>query len=175
VATKLVRHFVADDPPADAIERITGVLRETGGDLHAASLELTRLPAAWKPLTKFRTPFDFVVAVLRGLDLHPMPGPTPEDEGAVATAILGESLEQALLPNGWPDTAAEWSGGEAFLRRVDWAYTLAGRAGDLTPDHLADRVLGDLLTPATRQEVQHAASRREAIALLMASPEFQRR
>ena len=29
LATKLARHFVADDPPPDAVRRIEGVLRDT--------------------------------------------------------------------------------------------------------------------------------------------------
>ena len=33
LATKLVRHFVADDPPPDAVRVIEAVLRDTKGDL----------------------------------------------------------------------------------------------------------------------------------------------
>jgi uncharacterized protein (DUF1800 family) len=40
---------------------------------------------------------------------------------------------------------------------------------------VAERALGPLLGAATRDEVMRAGSRREALALLFASPEFQRR
>ena len=40
LATKLVRHFVADDPPEDAVRRIEGVLRDSDGDLGAAAAAL---------------------------------------------------------------------------------------------------------------------------------------
>ena len=62
LATKLVRYFVADDPPPDAVRHIEGVLRDTGGDLGAAADALITLDAAWQPGGKLRTPQDFVIA-----------------------------------------------------------------------------------------------------------------
>ena len=53
------------------------MLRDTHGDLRAASLELTRLPEAWQPLTKLRTPTDYVLAAMRALDLPAGPAAGP--------------------------------------------------------------------------------------------------
>ena len=69
LATKLVRQFVADDPPADAVRQIEGVLRDTRGDLGAAAAALITLPAAWQPGTKFKTPQELVISSLRALSL----------------------------------------------------------------------------------------------------------
>ena len=171
LATKLVRHFVADDPPPAAVARIETVLRQTHGDLKAASLELTRIPEAWSPLTKLRSPSDYVVAVLRALDL-------PEDKRPnliPAMASLGQPFCGAPLPNGWADTAADWSGPEAILRRVDWAYGATARAEAADPEQIAQDSLGPLLHPATLDAMRHAGSRRDSLTLLLASPEFQRR
>ena len=171
IATKLVRHFVADDPPKDATDRIVAVLQRSGGDLKAASLELVRLPAAWKPLTKLRSPADYAVAVLRALDL-------PEERRPNLTGAmsgLGQQFFGAPLPNGWPDTAADWAGPEAILRRIDWAYTISGRANALDPATVATNTLGPLLPEATLEQIRRAGSRREAFAMLLASPEFLRR
>ena len=81
LAGKLVRHFVADDPPEDAVRRIAGVLRDTDGDLGAAAAMLTTLEAAWQPQTKLRTPLDHVIATLRALEAPPpqpdAPYPSP--------------------------------------------------------------------------------------------------
>ena len=71
LAAKLVRHFVADDPPEDAVRRIAGVLRDTDGDLAAAAAMLTTLEAAWQPQTKLRTPLDHLIATLRALEAPP--------------------------------------------------------------------------------------------------------
>jgi uncharacterized protein (DUF1800 family) len=61
------------------------------------------------------------------------------------------------------------------MRRVDFAYAAAGRATDHDPGALAETALGPLIRPATFTAIQRAGSRREAVALLLASPEFQRR
>jgi uncharacterized protein (DUF1800 family) len=171
LATKLVRHFVADDPPAQAVARIDNVLRNSRGDLKAASLELIRLPEAWQPLTKLRSPADYVIAVARALDLPE--GNRPNVQGVMAG--LGQPLLSAPLPNGWPDTAADWAAPESVLRRVDWAFDVAARAGALDPATVADATLGPLLPASTADQVRRAGSKREAFALLLASPEFQRR
>jgi uncharacterized protein (DUF1800 family) len=171
LATKLVRHFVADVPPPDAVRRIEGVLRDTRGNLLAASLELTRLPEAWTPLQKLRSPFEYVIAAVRALGQPPEW--KPDLEGALST--LGQPVFAAPLPNGWPDTATDWAGDEALLRRVDWAWAVAGRVPSVEPALAADIALGELASPATLEQIRHAGSRREAVATLLASPEFLRR
>ncbi len=171
LATKLVRHFVADDPPPDAIRTIEGVLRDTDGDLAAASTALLHLPAAWAPLGKLRAPLDFAVAALRALDLPE--GQRPPLRGALNA--LGQPLWNPPLPNGWADTAAEWAAPEAVMRRIDWSHAVAGRARDQDPAAVADAALGPLLRPQTRDAMRGAGSRRDAMTLLFTSPEFQRR
>jgi uncharacterized protein (DUF1800 family) len=105
LASKLVRHFVADDPSPAAVARIEGVLRDTRGDLKAASLELTRLPEAWQPLNKIRSPADYAVAVLRAMDLPAEHRPNLQN----GMQFLGQPIFMAPLPNGWPDTASDWA------------------------------------------------------------------
>ena len=171
LATKLVRHFVADVPPEPAVARVEAVLRETDGDLKAAALAVAGLPQAWEPLTKLRGPFDYALAVVRALDLPA--GNRPRLREAVAG--LGQAVMNAPLPNGWPDMARDWAGPEAMMRRVDWAWGVAGRGAGLEPMVVAEQALGPLLGEATRGEMMRAGSRREALALLFAGPEFQRR
>ncbi len=171
LATKLVRHFVDDNPPPDAVRRIEAVLRDTGGDLHAASLELLRLPGAWTPLTKLRTPQELVLATLRGTALAP--DKRPPFNGIVQG--LGQGMFAAPFPIGWPDTAAEWAGPEAMMRRIDWIYGFSGRPELGEPAALSETLLGPLLSSDTATAIARAGSRRDAITLLLASPEFQRR
>ena len=171
LATKLVRHFVADAPPTSAIQAIAAVLHDTKGDLGQAAAALIKLPEAWQPLTKLRTPQDFVLATLRAADL-------PEDnrpDGAAIMRGLGQPMFDAPFPIGWPDTAADWTGPEAMVRRVDWAYGFAGRADALDPASVAEVNLGPLLTDDTGTAIRRAGSRQDGLTLLFTSPEFQRR
>ena len=171
LATKLVRHFVADTPPPDAVGRVEAVLRDTRGDLGAAALECTRLPAAWHPLAKLRTPYELVIATLRGAALPA--NRRPDITGIVAG--LGQPMFGAAFPIGWPDTAADWAGPEAMLRRIDWTYGFAARPELPEPADFAQTLLGPLLSEATAAEMRGAGSRQDAITLALASPEFQRR
>jgi uncharacterized protein (DUF1800 family) len=171
LATKLVCHFVADTPPPAAVRRIEGILRDTKGDLGAASAGLVGLTEAWTPGAKVRTPLDLVVASFRALDVPPDPSPP----FLAILAGLGQPLWTAPAPNGWPDVAADWSGPEAMMRRIDWAFAVSGRIGDHDPMAIADACLGPLCGAATHDAMARAGSRREAIALLLTSPEFQRR
>jgi uncharacterized protein (DUF1800 family) len=171
LATKLTRHFVADDPPPDAVRAIEAVLRDTGGNLGAAALAITTLPAAWQPGTKFKTPQELVVSSARALslDVEAMPGLVGILGG------LGQPMWNAPAPNGWSDRAADWAAPEAMMRRVDWAYGFSARIGDRDPVELADAMLGPRLQDATLTAMRHAGSRRDAFTLLLTSPEFQRR
>jgi uncharacterized protein (DUF1800 family) len=172
LATKLVRHFVADTPPPDAVARIEGVLRDTNGDLGAASIALTELPEAWSPFAKLRSPEEFAIAVVRAADL---PGSDQFNLLGIVT-VLGQAPYTAAFPIGWPDTAAEWAGSQEIMSRVDWAYNFGGRAAQhVVPEEIAEAALGPLVKPATLQAIQHAGSRQEALTLLFTSPEFQRR
>jgi uncharacterized protein (DUF1800 family) len=171
LATKLVCHFVADTPPQAAVRRIEGILRDTGGDLRAASAGLVGIGEAWMPGTKIRPPLDVVVASFRALEVPPDPPPP----FLAILAGLGQPLWTAPAPNGWSDVAADWSGPEAMMRRVDWAFAVSGRIGGRDPMAIADASLGPLFRPATREAMAHAGSRREAMTLLLTSPEFQRR
>jgi uncharacterized protein (DUF1800 family) len=129
------------------------------------------LPSAWQPLTKLRSPGDFVIASVRALDL-------PELERPDMLGLMshfGQPFLSAPLPNGWPDTATDWLDGEMLLRRADWAMGVAAKHPTIDPMALADDSLGALLGERSRSAIMRAASRRDAVALALAGPEFQRR
>ncbi len=172
LATKLAIHFVSDNPPASAVRRIETALHDTRGDLKAAAIAVTDLPEAWQPpLRKLRTPFDFVPAVLRAT------GFAPDDPVLIDQwlTILGQQPLAAPLPNGWPDKAADWTAGKSLLRRVDWSFVISGKVPNLDPMQTAEDALGPLASAETLNQIRHAGSRREALTMLFASPEFQRR
>ena len=116
-------------------------------------------------------PIEYVIAAARSLALPP--DSLPNLTGVLSG--LGQPLWNAPAPNGWPDRAADWAAPEAMLRRIDWANGFAARAGDRDVADIAEATMGPLLRPETRDAIHRAGSRRNAMTLLLTSPEFQRR
>ncbi len=107
IATKLVRHFVADDPPESAVERVTRAFLKSGGDLPHVYAALIECPQIWDAdMRKYKTPEDFVFSTLRALDV------TPRDPQEVIRTfdLLGQRQFTPGSPAGWPDTAKGWDG-----------------------------------------------------------------
>lgn len=178
LAKKLVRHFVADDPPAPAVRKMAAVLAASGGNLGAAARALVALPEAWQASTKLKTPQEYLVSVLRAAGSQrsgkfPYPGVLGNDLGVLRK--LGQPLWAAPLPNGWSDRAADWAGSDAVMARIGFGYGAAHRIRGGEPMELASAVLGPLLRPETARAMHRAGSPAEAVSLLFAAPEFQRR
>jgi len=172
VAAKLARHFIADDPPADGVERIARAFRDGGGDLRRVSEAVVREDALWRrPFAKLRTPEEMVIAACRVTGFSPPPEMLVE-----SLRLLDQMPFAAPSPAGWPDLAANWVSPEAVLRRAEWCQRFAERMPD-PPDPLAlvRAAYGDALPEETQQAIARAPSRRLGLALLLASPHFQRR
>jgi uncharacterized protein (DUF1800 family) len=171
VATKLARHFVADEPPPALVERLSKRFLATQGDLKAVSKELATAPEAWEaPRAKLKRPGEWIVGTLRAV------GVTPPEIGPMMQAhnLLGEPLWRPSAPKGFPDESAPWLDGLA--QRLDIANQFARRAGgEADPREVFEEVLAPLASTETRQAIARAESRPQALALLFMAPEFQRR
>ena len=174
IATKLARHFVADDPPPTLVARLADSLRSTGGNLPALYRTLLQAPEAWAPQpAKLKTPEEFVLSTVRVLKLGEQAFARQPD-GAIGQ--LGQRVQAAPSPAGWPDRAEEWLGPDAVWKRVEWATRVADRAGrQIDARALAAASLGPLLQESTARQIERAADGPQAVALLLMSPEFQRR
>jgi uncharacterized protein (DUF1800 family) len=173
IATKMVRHFVADVPPDALVAKLAKVFGDSDGDLKAVTMALIDDDRAWMPeRTKVRTPYEFLIAAARAI------GHAPEDPGPFIGALIamGMGLWQPPGPNGFPDTAAAWASPEGMKVRLDISAQIAQRVKDLgDPLSVLDTVAGVAASPETRQAISRAESRPQALALLFMSPEFQRR
>jgi uncharacterized protein (DUF1800 family) len=173
IATKLVRHFVADDPPPAAVERVAHAYLNSGGYLPRVYAALIEAPEAWHPeMRKFKTPEDFVFSTLRALDVSPR---QPE-EVVRSFELLGQRQYTPGSPAGWPDTSKSWDGSDALMHRVLWASRVAAKyERGIDPEDLAASSLGAYARPETVTALRRATSGSQALALLLMSPEFQRR
>ncbi|TYL91135.1 DUF1800 family protein [Bradyrhizobium rifense] len=173
IATKFVRHFVADDPPPALVARLRDVFIKTDGDLKALATALVDSNEAWQaPLTKMRSPYDFLVASGRLL------ARVPEDPGGYLgnLNLLGQPLWTPAGPNGFPDTSAAWAAPEGMKLRLDIASQMGARLGpNIDPLDLLEFAAADAASAETRRTIERAESRQQALALLLMSPEMQRR
>ena len=146
LATKLVTHFVSDEPPASAVDRIARVFRDSEGDLRAVSAALVDLPEAWSEgARKFRTPQDWLVAVLRAFDAG--------DVSETAMPLLRQlrhPLWSPQAPKGFGDKTQEWADPDSLLNRAELARTIARPAA--CAQRIDPRILLDVVdvAPAIR-------------------------
>lgn len=173
IARKLARHFVADDPPPALVQRLAETFEHSGGDLPAVYRELVAAPEAWTaPMSKFKSPFEWVVSGLRAVGRQEL----PPQQAVNLLNQLGQPVWRPGSPAGYDDTGAAWAAPDALLRRVEVAQRLAAQAGSpVDARALAPLVLPGTLGRDTAAAIARAESASTALALLLVSPEFLRR
>ena len=170
VATKLARHFIADEPPPALVERLATTFRDTDGNLKQVARALIVSDEAWTaPRNKLKKPGEWIVAMMRAAAQRIEP-----ERFQIDQAVLGEPMWLPPAPQGFPDDEATWIDGMG--RRLDVANNFAERAAErVDPGEIVDTALGPLASAETRSAVARAESRAQALALAFMSPEFQRR
>lgn len=171
IATKLARHFVADTPPEALVAQLAGTFTDTKGDLQAVSKALLEADASWEaPAQKLRSPQEYLWAGYRALQLKPKPAAVMQ-----ALQSLGQPLMSPPSPAGFSDLSTTWLAPDAMTTRLDVAQELADAAGDADPRDVAEAVLGPILSPVTKEAIARAETPAQGLALMLMSPEFQRR
>ena len=192
IATKLVRRFVSDTPPASLVKRAARTFRDSGGDIRAvlrtifSSREFFSR-AAYR--AKIKSPFELVASALRGLGAAA--DTTPRTAQLVAQ--LGEPLYGHDAPNGYPETGRPWLGSGAVLGRINLGLALAaGQAPGVTVSRWlkqvgverepyarqVDAIVAELLGGPVPAELRALVQRGDAtttVGLVLGSPDFQRR
>jgi uncharacterized protein (DUF1800 family) len=173
VSTKLAAHFVSDTPPPALVARLRKAYLDSGGRLDDLAHALVAAPEAWEPAAaKFKTPYEFAISTWRAVDAQP----SGIDKLAPVLTGLGQKPFSAPSPKGWADEAQVWCAPDALIKRLRFSESFAAVVADrLDPNLLAQTALGARLSPPVAKAVARAETRREAMALLLMSPEFQRR
>jgi uncharacterized protein (DUF1800 family) len=182
IATKLARRFVADDPPVSVVNRAAEAFRRSDGDIRTVVRTIVDSPEFYSPevyQAKVKKPLEFAASALRATNA----------ETRVTLQLLrylgrmGEPLFLAQPPTGYSDLAASWISPDMLLTRMNFAADLVSNRLDgarVQADALRDTqafvrlIAPDSLSPATRAALAETDAR-EAPALLLAAPEFQRR
>lgn len=173
ICGKLAAHFLADQPPAAMTAEMEAAWKSGGGELGAVYRVLRRaLDAPDRKPSKIKTPEDLVITSLRdvpGLQIEPR-------RAFAAMREMGQPIWEAASPAGWPDRAADWLGPDATWRRIEWAVRWSAQyRNEIDFRQLAEKVFGRWLTQPTRDALGGAESQRQALALFLSAPEFQRR
>ncbi len=174
LATKLCRHYIADNPPDTAVTRVERAFRESDGDLRSTMEALVDTPEAWAtPLAKFKRPEEYAISLLRAANLSTL----PPGAGVASLSAMGQRTYAAPGPDGWSDMADAWLTADLVWKRLEFAQTYSARIAraDIDPLNVAEACLGPLLGAQARSAVQRAESPAQGLALLFGAPEMQRR
>ena len=182
ISTKLVRRFVADDPPVPLVNRAADAFRRSDGDIRTVIRTILEAPEFYSEQAhraKVKKPLEFVASALRATNAETRVTP----QLLRYLGRMGEPLFLAQPPTGYPDVGASWTSPDMLLTRMNFAYDLTANRLDgarISPSILRDALsftrlfAPDSLSSATRAALAETDGA-EAMALLMTAPEFQRR
>lgn len=89
---------------------------------------------------------------------------------------MGQQPMAAPGPQGWYDRTSDWSGADSIMKRIEFGVTMAQRSADqVEPGELVEETLGPIAGEALRTSVSRAADKAQGLALVLTSPQFQRR
>ena len=141
ICWKLVKRFVADDPPMTLVDSAAAVFRANDTAI-VPTLRHIFLSAEFAASggSKVRRPFEYAVAALRatGASVGTDPIGNSSDDLRWALDNLGQPLYEWATPDGYPDLAAYWVSSAGLLERWDFAGALARNA--LSDQGQADKV-----------------------------------
>ena len=128
ISTKLARHFIADDPPPAAVERLTRAWLDSKGapahGVRGAGRIARGLGTAAREIQDAGGLHLFRHIARSAIPLR------EKRRALQAFEALGQRNLMPGSPAGWPDTSADWDGSSALLKRIAWADVVAQRMGD---------------------------------------------
>jgi uncharacterized protein (DUF1800 family) len=193
ISNKLATYFIADQPPAKLVDRMTAAFQKTDGSIAAVlrtmfldKAFLAALDAPTPTLEKFKDPMQFVVSSLRVA----YENKTITNYHAVTGWLqqLGEPLYGHVTPDGYPLTEAAWTSSGQMVRRFEIARAIGSGSAGLFNDEdnkpgpsvgfpmLTTRLFYDAIEPTlgdkTRNALNRTTSQQEWNTVLLASPEW---
>jgi uncharacterized protein (DUF1800 family) len=190
ISRKLAQYWLADEPPAALVERMSQTFLQTDGDI-ADTLKtlLTSVEFADGKGRKFKDPMRYVISAVRlAYDDKPI-----LNTGPILNWLsrMGEPLYGRATPDGYPMTEAAWASPGQMATRFEIAKTIgAGNAGLFKSDgpqpkeraafpQLANALfyqsISKTLSDGTKKALDQAASAPEWNSFLLSSPEMMTR
>jgi len=123
IATKLVRHFVSDDPQPALVDRVAQTFIKSDGDIREVLKAIFFSPefnSAEAYRAKVKRPFELAVSAVRTLGADTNGGPQFHQW----IARMGQPLYGFQTPNGYSDVAENWVNTGALLERMNFGLAL---------------------------------------------------
>jgi uncharacterized protein (DUF1800 family) len=123
IATKLVRHFVSDEPPPALVDRVAQTFLKTDGDIREVLKAIFFSPefnSAEAYRAKVKRPFELAISAVRTLGADTNGGPQFHQW----IARMGQPLYGFQTPNGYSDLAENWVNTGALLERMNFGLAL---------------------------------------------------
>lgn len=182
LAEKMLRHFVGGTPDPDLARRMASAYLDADSDLIPMYRVMLNADQSWSlPLVKAKTPFEFIISTLRALHGH-VPDIAEVIPAQIRTNIrmpmdrMGQPLLRPTGPDGWPEAPETWITPSGLAERIDWASELVQQyARTVDPRAFVEQALGPVASPLLQRAVAGAETRHEGVALVLVSPEFNRR
>jgi uncharacterized protein (DUF1800 family) len=182
LSKKLVRHFIADDPPDDSAANIANAWIDSGGDMvtiHTAVIDEVIKKAPDN--SKFLNPETWLYQAHRTTGVG-VPETAIWDYGDdskywvnAVVEELGQPYGEPLQPNGWSDLQADWISNVLMERRVRYAFQLGKQVKDpAVVDFLRDFATRLSGANSALDVAMKDSQRIEAVVVLLSSPEFLR-
>jgi uncharacterized protein (DUF1800 family) len=125
ISKKLAQRFVADDPPAELVDRMAQTFMKTDGDLRAVMQTLLESKEFWSDgafRSKIKSPLEVVVSAVRASN-----GNVDFANSLVnQIAQLGEPLYRKIEPTGYSNASGEWMNTAGLMARMNFAVQLSG-------------------------------------------------
>ncbi|WNC73053.1 DUF1800 domain-containing protein [Thalassotalea psychrophila] len=171
ICHKLVKHFISDNPDSQLVDILVKRWQETGGNIKEVMLALINSEQAWHvEQEKFKTPREFLQSTYRAL-----PQNTIKFKQLFFTLnTFGQQPFQAGSPAGFSDEQQDWDGGNALMSKIDWTTLYASRIRS-NAENIMNNTLALASSHNTYKAVVRAESRKQALVMLLMSPEFLRR
>ena len=182
IAKKLVTHFISDTPSEALVTHVESAFNRTDGRLMAVYQAMLEHPESWAPeALKVKQPFDYLISSLRAAGVNAnMMAPFLKPNGPLSVSRSLRNLNQPMMeapgPDGWPEEAGRWITAQGLAARLRWAAQLGRHLETrLDPREFLVAALADKASKETTFVANNAAEKWEGIALILASPEFNRR
>jgi uncharacterized protein (DUF1800 family) len=166
ISKKLAMRFVADEPPASLVDRMSQTFLKSDGDLREVMRIMLNSKEFWSVgayRSKLKSPLEMVASAVRAVN--------GDVDFAFAltnqVAQLGEPLYRKIEPTGYSNSSQEWLNSAGLLARMNFALQLA--------DNKVPGVkVPEVKAPEGKATAAQAATGDALAGIPLGSPEFQK-